>query len=217
MLTIAVLISGSGSNLQAIMDVIRDEKLNADIRLVLSNRADAFGLERAKTAGIETAVVDHKAFDSRESFDGAMAEVIDTVQPDLIVLAGFMRILSEGFVERYEGKMINIHPALLPAYKGLHTHRRALEDGVSHHGASVHFVTPELDSGAVIAQGRVPVFNEDTEDKLQQRVHRIEHVVYPAVVKWFSEGRLSYRDSQALLDGEVLKSPVVIDQEITAH
>lgn len=209
---IVVLISGSGSNLQAIMDYIATEKLDAKIELVLSNRPDAYGLQRAAEASIKTAVIDHKAFDSRESFDQAMIEVIDPYKPELIILAGFMRILSSGFVEHYEGRMINIHPALLPAYKGLHTHQRALADGVSHHGASVHYVTPELDSGAVIAQGRVPVLEGDTEELLQQRVHRIEHVVYPEVVKWFAEGRLSYKNHQAYMDGEILNSPVVIDQ-----
>jgi len=211
MLSIVVLISGGGTNLQAIMDYIATEKPDANIELVLSNRPDAYGLQRAAGASIKTEVIDHKAFDSRESFDQAMIEVIDPYQPDLIILAGFMRILSHGFVEHYEGRMINIHPALLPAYKGLHTHKRALADGVSHHGASVHYVTPELDSGAVIAQGRVPVLKDDTEESLEQRVHRIEHIVYPEVVKWFAEGRLSYIDNQAYMDDTLLTEPVVID------
>lgn len=217
MLSIVVLISGSGSNLQAIMDTIAADNLDARIELVLSNRPDAFGLTRAQNASIKTAVVNHQEFDSREGFDQAMIEVIDPIRPDLIVLAGFMRILSDGFVAHYEGRMINIHPALLPAYKGLHTHQRALADGVSHHGASVHYVTPELDSGAVIVQGRVPVLEGDTEEQLQQRVHRIEHVVYPAAVKWYSEGRLSYDNHQAYLDGQLLTQPVIIDQEAAAH
>ncbi|RVU84751.1 phosphoribosylglycinamide formyltransferase [Leucothrix sargassi] len=212
MRSIVVLISGSGSNLQAIMDRLAADKLDAKIELVLSNKADAYGLERAAKAGIPTAVVDHKQFESREAFDQAMIEVIDPINPELIVLAGFMRILSEGFVEHYNGRMINIHPALLPAYKGLHTHQRALADGVSHHGASVHYVTPELDSGAVILQGRVPVLAGDDEDTLQQRVHKIEHIVYPEVVKWFAEGRLDNRDDIAYLDGEALTKPVIIDQ-----
>ena len=212
MRSIVVLISGSGSNLQAIMDYIAAEKLDANIELVLSNRPDAFGLQRAAEASIKTAVIDHKAFDSRESFDQEMIKVIDPYEPELIILAGFMRILSSGFVEHYEGRMINIHPALLPAYKGLHTHQRALADGVSHHGASVHYVTPELDSGAVIAQGRVPVLESDTEESLQERVHRIEHVVYPEVIKWFAEGRLGYENHQAYMDGEILKDPIIIDQ-----
>ena len=198
------------------MDRLTADKLDAKIELVLSNRADAFGLERAAKAGIPTAIVDHKQFDSRETFDQAMIEVIDPINPELIVLAGFMRILSKGFVEHYNGRMINIHPALLPAYKGLHTHQRALTDGVSHHGASVHYVTPELDSGAVILQGRVPVLAGDDEEALQQRVHKIEHVVYPEVVKWFAQGHLDNRDDIAYLDGETLTQPVIIDQE-TVH
>ena len=213
MRSIVVLISGSGSNLQAIMDRLATDKLDAKIELVLSNRADAFGLERAAKAGIPTAVIDHKQFESREAFDQAMIEVIDPINPELIVLAGFMRILSEGFVEHYNGRMIDIHPALLPAYKGLNTHQRALADGVSHHGASVHYVTPELDSGAVILQGRVPVLADDDEDALQKRVHKIEHVVYPEVVTWFAIGRLDNRDDIAYLDGEPLVQPVIIDQE----
>lgn len=213
MLSIVVLISGSGSNLQAIMDRIAKDKLDAKIELVLSNRADAYGLTRAADAGIETRVIDHKQFDSREQFDQAMIKEIDPCQPDLIVLAGFMRILSTAFVTHYTGRMINIHPALLPAYKGLHTHQRALEDGVSHHGASVHYVTAELDSGAVILQGRVPVLADDTEEALQQRVHKIEHVIYPEVVTWFAQKRLMYQNNQALLDGEVLSQPVIIDQQ----
>jgi len=213
MRSIVVLISGSGSNLQAIMDRLATDKLDAKIELVLSNRADAFGLERAAKAGIPTAVIDHKQFESREAFDQAMIEVIDPINPELIVLAGFMRILSKGFVEHYNGRMINIHPALLPAYKGLNTHQRALADGVSHHGASVHYVTPELDSGAVILQGRVPVLTGDDEDALQSRVHKIEHVVYPEVVTWFANGRLDNRGDVAYLDGEPLVQPVIIDQE----
>jgi phosphoribosylglycinamide formyltransferase-1 len=213
MRSIVVLISGSGSNLQAIMDRLAADKLDAKIELVLSNRADAYGLERAAKAGIPTAVIDHKQYDSREAFDQEMIKVIDPINPELIVLAGFMRILSEGFVEHYNGRMINIHPALLPAYKGLNTHQRALADGVSHHGASVHYVTPELDSGAVIVQGRVPVLAGDDEEALETRVHKIEHVVYPEVVTWFANGRLANRDDIAYLDGEPLTQPVIIDQE----
>ena len=199
------------------MDLLAREQLDANIELVLSNRSDAYGLQRATEANIKTAVVDHTHYDSREAFDQAMIEQIDPYQPDLIVLAGFMRILSDGFVEHYTGLMINIHPALLPAYKGLHTHQRALADGVEYHGASVHYVTPELDSGAVIAQGRVPVLEGDDETSLQQRVHRIEHVVYPEVVKWFAQGRLGYQDHLAVLDGKVLDQAVIIDQAPEQH
>ena len=212
MLSIVVLISGSGTNLQAIMDYIAAENLDAKIELVLSNRSDAYGLQRANEASIKTAVIDHKSFSSRENFDQKMIAVIDPYKPDLIILAGFMRILSTAFVEHYEGRMINIHPALLPAYKGLNTHQRALADGISHHGASVHYVTPELDSGAVIVQGRVPILNDDTEETLQKRVHQIEHIVYPKVVRWFAEGRLHYQNHQAYFDDDLLEEPVIIDQ-----
>ena len=209
---IVVLISGSGSNLQAIMDHIEAQQLHVNIALVLSNRADAFGLTRAEKAGIATAVVDHKQYESRELFDEAMIVQIDQYKPDLIVMAGFMRILSEGFIEHYSGRMINIHPSLLPAYKGLHTHRRALADGAQHHGATVHYVTAELDSGAAILQGRVPVLEDDDESSLQERVHRIEHVIYPEVVDWFAKGRLACREDKAYLDDKCLAKPIVIEQ-----
>lgn len=217
MRSIVVLISGGGSNLQAIIDHIKAEKLDVQISLVLSNREDAYGLKRAEKAGIPTAIIDHTQFESRELFDQAMAKEIDRYNPELIVMAGFMRILSHGFAEHYAGKMINIHPALLPAYKGLHTHRRALADKATHHGATVHFVTPELDSGASIVQGKVPVLAGDDEESLQSRVHRIEHVIYPTVVEWFAKDRLAYRDSQAYLDDKPLNQPVIIEQASDQH
>lgn len=212
MRSIVVLISGGGSNLQAIIDRIQRDTLECEISLVLSNRADAYGLQRAKGAGITTAVIDHKAYDSRELFDQAMIAQIDQHKPALIVMAGFMRILSEGFIKHYAGKMINIHPSLLPAYKGLHTHRRALSDQVKHHGATVHFVTVELDAGAGILQGQVPTLEGDDETSLQERVHRIEHVIYPEVIEWFSKGRLDCHEDKAYLDNKHLAKPVVIQQ-----
>ena len=212
MQSIVVLISGSGSNLQAIIDHIEAKKLDVNIALVLSNRADAYGLQRAKKADIASKVIEHTQFDTRELFDRAMISVIDTHRPDLIVMAGFMRILSNEFIEHYAGRMINIHPSLLPEYKGLHTHRRVLADKGSQHGATVHYVTAELDSGAAILQGRVPVLPGDDESSLQQRVHRIEHVIYPEVIKWFSQGRLSNRGHQVYLDNKRLDQPIVIDQ-----
>lgn len=212
MKSIVVLISGGGSNLQAIIDHIEAQALEVNISLVLSNRADAYGLQRAQKAGIATAVIDHTQYDSRELFDQAMIAQIDQHKPDLIVMAGFMRILSEGFITHYADRMINIHPSLLPAYKGLHTHRRALADEAEHHGATVHYVTAELDSGAVILQGKVPVLHDDDEASLQERVHRIEYVIYPKVIEWFAKGRLDCRNDQAYFDDECLAEPIIIEQ-----
>jgi phosphoribosylglycinamide formyltransferase-1 len=205
---LVVLISGSGSNLQAIMDAVAAEKLPASIAAVVSNRADAYGLQRAADAGIATATVDHTQFDSRGAFDAALQEVIDSYQPDLLVLAGFMRILTPAFVSHYTGRMLNIHPSLLPLYKGVRTHQRALDDGAKEHGVSVHFVTPELDGGPVIMQAKVPVLPSDTAESLAQRVLVQEHVIYPRIVKWFVEGRLKLEGNQVLLDGNVLTRPV---------
>jgi len=217
MQSIVVLISGGGSNLQAIIDHIEAKKLDVNIALVLSNRADAYGLQRAEKAGIVTKVVDHTQFNSRELFDQAMIAEIDVHDPDLIVMAGFMRILSDEFIDHYAGRMINIHPSLLPDYKGLHTHRRVLADKGSQHGATVHYVTSELDSGAAILQGQVPVLSEDDESSLQERVHRIEHVIYPEVIEWFAQGRLSNRNHLAYLDNKRLDQPIIIDQPANQH
>ena len=211
MLSVAVLISGGGSNLQAIVDLLSNESIDAHIVRVISNRPGVKGLERAEHANIPTEVIDHTDYDTREDFDQALIQSLDAVQSDLIVLAGFMRILTPRFVEHFSGRMINIHPSLLPAYKGLDTHRRALADGVAFHGASVHFVTPELDAGAVILQGRVPVYAEDDAAALQQRVHRIEHIIYPEVIRWFAAGRIGYEGNHTLLDGARLKTAPIID------
>ena len=210
MYKIVVLISGSGSNLQAIIDLIDAGKINAEIAAVISNRSDAYGLQRAKKAGIPAEIHDHTRFDSRETFDQSLAKHIDAYQPDLIVLAGFMRILSDGFVEKYTGKMINIHPSLLPKYKGLHTHKRALEAGDKQHGASVHFVIPELDAGTIIMQGIVPVKPDDNEETLSQRVHEIEHIIYPKTVKWLAVGDLQLTNDQVFLHGKRLKKPIEV-------
>jgi len=204
MYKIVVLISGGGSNLQAIIDSIQAGKINAEISAVISNRADAFGLERAEKADIDNHVLDHTVFSSRESFDQSLAQIIDSYEPDLIVLAGFMRILSDAFVEQFEGKLINIHPALLPKYKGLNTHQRALDSGDTEHGASVHFVIPELDAGTVIIQGIVPIKENDTAEALQQRVHKIEHQIYPQAVKLMAEDGLSLKNGKLNYKGEVL-------------
>lgn len=198
-LPIVVLISGRGSNFKSIAEA----KLpHVEIRAVVSNRADAGGLEFARAQGITTAVLEHKNFASREAFDTALMAAIDQYQPKLVVLAGFMRILSPVFVQHYHGRLLNIHPSLLPAFKGLHSHERALEAKVKEHGASVHFVTEELDSGAVIAQARVPVFEDDTPDSLAARVLVQEHRLYPEVISWFAQGRLQLQETQALLDGK---------------
>jgi phosphoribosylglycinamide formyltransferase-1 len=163
-------------------------------------------------AGIVTQTLDHKNFADRESFDQALMELIDSYQPDLVVLAGFMRILTAAFVEYYLGRMLNIHPSLLPAYKGVHTHQRALEEGAQQHGASVHFVTAELDAGAVILQAAVPVFTDDTAETLAARVLVEEHKIYPQVVAWFCTGRLDYQDGAAYLDGQRLLEPLRLQQ-----
>lgn len=205
---LAVLISGNGSNLQTLIDTIAANKLPAVITAVISNRPNAYGLQRAVDAGIATVTLDHTRFDSREAFDAALQEVIDSCQPDLLVLAGFMRILTTAFVRHYTGKMLNIHPSLLPLYKGVDTHQRALNDGIREHGASVHFVTPELDGGPVIMQAKVPVLPSDTADTLARRVQNQEHIIYPRVVKWFVEGRLKLEGNQVLLDGNVLLRPI---------
>ncbi|MCX5509027.1 phosphoribosylglycinamide formyltransferase [Pseudomonas sp. BJa3] len=201
---VVVLLSGSGSNLQALIDSNSASDSPVRIRAVISNRADAYGLERAKAAGIDTAVLAHTGFDGREAFDTALMALIDGFAPDLVVLAGFMRILSGGFVRHYQGRLLNIHPSLLPKYKGLHTHQRALEAGDAEHGCSVHFVTEELDGGPLVVQAVVPVATDDTEQTLAQRVHLQEHQIYPLAVRWFAEGRLRLGEHGALLDGQPL-------------
>jgi len=206
---VVVLISGSGSNLQALIDSIQTgaKSSPARIRAVISNRADAYGLHRAQQAGIVTQVLDHKQFDGREAFDAALAQAIDVHEPQLVILAGFMRILSPGFVRHYAGRLLNIHPSLLPKYKGLHTHQRALEAGDSEHGCSVHFVTEELDGGPLVIQAIVPVQPDDSPTSLAQRVHEQEHVIYPLAMHWFAEGRLGLSDEHgAMLDAQPLPS-----------
>ncbi|MDR8017329.1 phosphoribosylglycinamide formyltransferase [Ectopseudomonas guguanensis] len=201
---VVVLISGSGSNLQALIDSVAQDGNPARIAAVISNRADAYGLQRAKQAGIATELLDHKQFDGREAFDAALIQAIDAHQPDLVVLAGFMRILTPGFVQHYAGRLLNIHPSLLPRHKGLHTHQRALEADDSEHGCSVHFVTEELDGGPLVVQAVLPVMADDTAESLASRVHQQEHQIYPLAVRWFAEGRLRLGAQGAMLDGEPL-------------
>jgi len=206
---IVVLASGRGSNLRAIAAQIDSGTVPARIAAVVSDRADAGALEWARARGIATAVLSPREFADREAYGDALAAVVERFAPGLVVLAGFMRILSDGFVGRFAGRMLNIHPSLLPKYPGLHTHRRALEAGDREHGASVHFVTPELDGGPVVLQARVPVLPGDDETSLAARVLREEHLIYPECVGWFAAGRLTLRDGVPWLDGRRLESPVV--------
>jgi phosphoribosylglycinamide formyltransferase-1 len=209
-LPVAVLISGSGSNLQALIDGAASGTLPIDLRAVISNEAHAFGLERAATAGIPGRVLHHRDFPDRQAFDQALMALLDEYQPELVVLAGFMRILTPAFVARYQGRLLNIHPSLLPRHRGLHTHERALQAGDTLHGASVHFVTDELDGGPLVLQVQVPVQADDDADTLAARVLRHEHRIYPQVVRWFAEGRLRLTDHGAVaLDGGILAAPVL--------
>ena len=201
-----VLISGGGSNLQAFIDQINDGELDLDIKLVISNVAQAYGLTRANLAGINTKCIDHKAFKSRLDFDQSLIASIDRVEPDIVILAGFMRILTPEFVNHFANKLVNIHPSLLPKFTGTNTHQRAIDAKEQWHGASIHFVIPELDAGPVILQGRLPIGEEDTAESLQSRIHKIEHRLYPMAVKWFCQGRLSIENGQVLLDGETSDS-----------
>jgi phosphoribosylglycinamide formyltransferase-1 len=199
MKSIVILISGRGSNMEAMLEA----KLPCRIAAVISNKADAKGLETARAHGIPTAVVAHAEHASRELFDAALAAEIDRHAPDLVVLAGFMRILGDAFVRRYHGRMMNIHPSLLPAFPGLQTHRRSIEAGCRIHGCTVHFVTPTLDNGPVIIQAAVPVHADDSEDTLAARVLAQEHIAYPQAVRWFVEGRLTLDAAgRVRLDGE---------------
>jgi len=207
MLNLVVLVSGGGSNLQAIIDACNNG-MNARVALVISDKSNAYGLQRAQQAGIATNIISAADYDSRESFDQALQQRIDAARAELVLLAGFMRILTAGFVNHYAGRLLNIHPSLLPKFRGLHTHERALQAAETEHGASVHFVTPELDGGPLIAQARVPVLHNDTADLLAARVLKREHILYPMVVRWFSEGRLNLRDEQVILDQKALLEPV---------
>jgi phosphoribosylglycinamide formyltransferase-1 len=209
---IVVLISGSGSNLQAIIDAVQGGRIRGHIAAVISNRPDAYGLERASQAGIPTRVLDHSLYPDRDQFDAELMSVIDEYEPQLIVLAGFMRILTESFVRHYEGRMLNIHPSLLPKYRGLNTHARAIEAGDSEHGVSVHFVTPELDGGPVIIQARVPVEPGETPQTLAVRVQEKEHIIYPLAIGWYAAGQLQLDNHQVLLNGKIIDTPLQLDE-----
>jgi phosphoribosylglycinamide formyltransferase-1 len=205
---LVVLISGSGSNLQAIIDAINAGELDAEIRLVISNKADAYGLQRARQAGIATQVIQHQQYPDRSSFDRAMIDIIDPLEPDLVILAGFMRILSPQFIQRYRNRLINIHPSLLPNYKGLNTHHRAIEDGASVHGASVHYVSDELDSGPVVIQAEVEIMHNDSPEVLASRVLQQEHQIYPLAIKLHIEGDIRFSDGMILYHGKKLEQPL---------
>ncbi|MGF6263489.1 phosphoribosylglycinamide formyltransferase-1 [Paraburkholderia youngii] len=196
---LVILISGRGSNMEAIVRACASEGWPARVAAVIANRPDAAGLAFAASHGIATAVVDHRQFPDRDSFDAALAEQIDAIAPDLVVLAGFMRVLTERFVDHYAGRMLNVHPSLLPSFPGLKTHQQALDAGVRFHGASVHFVTSKLDHGPIVVQSAVPVEAGDTAQTLAARVLATEHIIYPRAVRWFVEGRLALDGSRVTL------------------
>ena len=209
---IVVLISGEGSNLQALIDATRNGAINAEIALVVSNRSAARGLERAQRAGIQARHVGSAPNGDRAGYDAALTDAIDRCAPSLVVLAGFMRILGPTFLQRFGDRILNIHPSLLPKYRGLDTHRRVLEAGDPRHGATVHFVTAELDSGPRVLQYRLAVGPLDTVESLQERVHAGEHIILPRAVAWFVDGRLRLTDGEVMLDGRRLREPVVVEE-----
>ncbi len=213
MKSIVVLISGSGSNLQAILDACKTGFIAGRVSAVISNKAGVYGLERAALAGVQTLVLDHKAYADRTSYDQALMAAIDAHKADLVVLAGFMRILTPEFVSHYQGRLLNIHPSLLPKYQGLNTHQRAIDAGDTEHGCSVHFVTAELDGGPVVLQAKVPVFEDDDATVVASRVHEQEHRIYPLVVRWFCQDRLQHLSDKALLDGQILSAHGYADDD----
>ena len=210
--SLVVLISGSGSNLQAIIDATQNPDYPAEIAAVISNVEGVKGLERAQKAGIPTAILSHKDYPDRDSYDAALRKLIDSYHPKLVILAGFMRILTNAFVNAYLGKMLNIHPSLLPKYKGLSTHQKAIDAGDEIHGATVHFVTPDLDSGPLIIQAQVPVLSEDTTESLAARVLEKEHIIYPQAIAWVAAGRV-YMDSDGsvFMDDKKLEKPYLME------
>ncbi len=208
---LVVLISGRGSNLQAILDQAASGELPVDITAVISNRPGVPGLERAQQAGVPALELDHQAFPDRPEFETALSALIDRQQPDLVILAGFMRILTPGFTSHYRGQMFNIHPSLLPKFPGLHTHERALAARETEHGATIHFVTEELDGGPIIVQARVPVLPNDHPDKLAARVLAQEHRLYPQAIRWFAEGRVRLAGEQVEFDGQPLTAPLRLE------
>lgn len=209
-LPVVILISGTGSNMRRIAELAQTGELPVEVKAVISDRADAKGLATATNLSLATSSLNPKSFTDRAQFDAALADLIDSYAPQLIVLAGFMRILGPAFIQRFAGRMLNIHPSLLPKYRGLHTHQRALDAGDSEHGVSVHFVTEELDGGPLIVQAHVPVLSDDTEATLATRVLQQEHQIYPEAIRWFALGRLKYANGKALLDDQELTAPVQV-------
>ena len=207
-----VLVSGGGTNLQAIINEIRSGELAINLCAVISDRPGILGLDRADKASIPTRIVDYRHFADRADADAALAAELAASAPDLVVLAGFMRILPDAIVQQYQGRMLNIHPSLLPKYRGLHTYRRALEAGDSHHGSTVHFVTPQLDAGPSIIQYRVPIHADETETSLATRVQQGEYLIYPKAIRWFADGRLRLKDGEVWLDGLPLAEPAALNE-----
>jgi len=207
-LQLAILISGNGSNLQSIIDAIELGKLNAQIRAVISNNSEAYGLVRATKHGLNTWVIDHRDFHDRDQFDTVLQHYLESVEVDYIVLAGFMRILGPDIIKAFENRILNIHPSLLPAYKGLNTHQRALDDGAAQHGVSIHVVTAELDDGPIICQAKYPIESGDRVEELQTRGHQLEHQMYPQVLRWLSDNRLTIDGGQLFYEQALLEQPI---------
>lgn len=207
-LRLVVLISGRGSNLQALLDQTMNGALAAEVAAVISNQHGVYGLERARQAGVPALELDHRRFADRPGFEAVLIELIDRYSPDLVILAGFMRVLTAGFTEHYRGRLLNIHPSLLPKFRGLHTHERAIAAGETEHGATIHFVTAELDGGPLIVQARVPVLPDDDPDHLAARVLEQEHRLYPQAIRWLAEGRLKLDGERVWFDGEPLREPL---------
>ena len=207
-LKLAILISGNGSNLQSIIDAIEQGKLNAQIKTVVSNNSEAYGLVRATRHGLNTWVIDHRDFQDRDHYDAVLQHYLQSIAADYIVLAGFMRILGRGIIKTFEDRILNIHPSLLPAYKGLNTHQRALDDGAKLHGVSIHLVTTELDDGPIICQAKYPIDAGDRVEDLQTRGHRLEHQMYPQVLHWLSENILTIKGGQLFYEQALLEQPI---------
>ena len=205
---IVVIISGNGSNLQSIIDAIESGQVNARISAVISNNADAYGLVRAKNHGIESKVIDHRKFEKREDFDQKLLETVDSFRPDFIVLAGFMRILGSAFIQAYANKILNIHPSILPSYKGLKTHQRAIDNGEKEHGVSIHIVTAELDDGPVLLRGRYPIEENDTVDDLHEKGHQLEHRMFPKLLEWLCNDDLEINGETIMFKQQSLQQPI---------
>jgi phosphoribosylglycinamide formyltransferase-1 len=212
-LAFAVLISGRGSNMLALARAVTEARIAGRLAIVVSDRANAEGLAEARRHGLATEVVDSPGVADRPGLGRALTPILERHGSELVVLAGFMRILDAGFVRHWQGRLLNIHPSLLPAHRGLHTHRRVLEAGDPRHGCTVHFVTEELDAGPAVIQGRIAVNSGDTEETLSARVQQLEHIIYPRAVGWFASGRLGWKDGEAMLDGRPLVTPVIEDQQ----